>query len=146
MRARPVTVIAAATLLLLGLAGCQKPTPSVTVTSGRSSTHTEATTFCREGQSVVKQNCVEHLDRVGIVRVKAGERVSFDVDGELAENGWLLVDTDRQARSGVQDEHYFSYIPDFGAGPIIKLEVRSLSRPADNAVVTGVWRFELIQD
>jgi hypothetical protein len=132
-------------LAVLALAGCEKPTPGVTVSSGTTSVHSEATTYCREGQSAAKSNCVEHLDRVSVVRVKAGERVGIDVAKTIAEDGWILVDTGANARSDVQDELHFSYTPDFSRSPVIHLEVRSLDRVAENATVTGVWTFQLVQ-
>jgi hypothetical protein len=145
MRARPLATAAAAALLLFGLAACEKPTPGVTVVSGTSTAHVEATTYCHEGQTAANQDCAQDLEQVGIVRVKAGDRVGIDVDKSLVEHGWILVDTDAKARSGLQDGHYFSYVPDFSKGPIIHLEIHSLDQLAENAQVTGVWRFELIQ-
>jgi len=145
MRARPLFHAAAATVALLTLAGCQKPTPGVTVSSGASSAHLEATVYCRDGQSVDKQNCVQHLDRVVLMQVKPGQLVGFDVDSSLADHGWVLVDTDANATSGVQDSHYFSYTPQFRSSPIIHLEVRSLDAVAADAQVTGVWKIQLVQ-
>ena len=80
MPARPMVAVAAGALLLVGLTGCEKPTPGVTVSSGARSVHVESTTYCRDGQSAEQQNCVEHLDRSALIRVKAGNEVSFDVD------------------------------------------------------------------
>ena len=142
---RPLVTATAGAALLLTLTGCEKPTPGVTVASGSSSVHMESTTYCHEGQSAEAQNCVEHLDRLGVVKVKPGEQVMVDVDKDIAETGWVLVDADANARSSVQDEHYFSFTPDFRNGPVVKLEIRSLDKPADDARVTGVWKFQLIQ-
>lgn len=142
MRAR----LLAAPLLLLALAGCEKPTPGVTVSSGSNAVHREATTYCRDGQTAEKQNCQENLDEVGIVRVKPGERVGIDVSKALADKGWILVDTGANARSEVQDELHFSYTPDFSTSPVIHLEIRSLDKVADDANVTGVWTFQLVRD
>jgi hypothetical protein len=132
-------------LLVLALAGCEKPTPGVTVAAGSSSVHIESTTYCHDGQSAEQANCVEHLDRLGIIKVKRGEQVMVDVDKDIAEDGWVLVDSDANARSDIQDEHYFAFTPDFRNGPVVRLEIRSLDEPADNAQVTGVWKFQLIQ-
>lgn len=140
---RPRTLATAC--VLLALTACEQPTPSVTVTSGKHSVHSEATTYCRDGQSVAKQDCVEHLDRELIIKVKTGALVSIDVDKKIAEHGWILFDADANARSQVQDEHYFSYTPQFQNGAIIHLEIRSLDRVADNATTTGVWKFQLVQ-
>ena len=146
MSGRPLATAVAGTLLLVGLTGCQKPTPGVTVSSGKRSVHVEATTYCRDGQSAAQRNCVEHLKRFGLVRVKEGDAVAIDVDSSIAKHGWILVDADANARSAVQDEHHFSYTPDFRAGPVIHLEIRSLDRVADDATTTGVWKFQLVQE
>lgn len=140
----PVRPLLAAALLL-SLAACEKPTPGVTIAAGTRSVHIESTTYCHEGQSAEKRNCSEHLDRIGLVRVKEGQQVMIDVDSDIAENGWILVDTDANARSNVQDEHFFSYTPDFRNGPLVNLEVRSLDRPANDARQTGIWKFQLVQ-
>lgn len=146
MRARPLVSAAAAAVALTALAGCQKPTPGVTVSSGAQSSHIEATVFCRAGQSVEARNCVEHLDRVAVVKVKPGEQVGIDVDSTLADHGWLVFDTDQNARSSVQDQHYFAYTPQFrDNNPIINLEVRSLDKVAEDAHVTGVWKIQLVE-
>ncbi|MDP9182259.1 MAG: DUF2771 domain-containing protein [Actinomycetota bacterium] len=145
MRARPLASVAAGACLLVGLTGCQKPTPGVTASSGTRSVHIESTTYCRDGQSAAKQDCVEHLDRVGVLEVKQGNPVAFDVDPTLAEHGWILVLADANARSQVLDDHHFSYTPDFSSGPVVRLEVRSLDRAADDATTTGVWKFQLLQ-
>jgi hypothetical protein len=145
MPGRTVLVAAAGALALVGLTGCEKPTPGVSVTSGKHSVHVESTTYCRDGQSAAQRNCVEHLKRFGLVRVKDGDPVAIDVDSSIAKHGWILVDADANARSEVQDEHHFSYTPDFRSGPVIHLEIRSLDRVADDARTTGVWKFQLVQ-
>ena len=145
MPARPLATVAAGSCLLVGLAGCQKPTPGVTVSSGTHSVHVESATYCRDGQTVAKQDCVEHVSRVGIIEVKQGNRVGIDVDNAIAKHGWILVDADAKARSAVQDEHHFAYVPDFQRGPVIHLEIRSLDHVADDANITGVWKFQLVE-
>lgn len=146
MRARPLLHAAAAAVALTALAGCQKPTPGVTVSSGAHSSHIEATVFCRDGQTIAKQDCVEHLDHVAVLKVKAGEQVGFDVDSSLADHGWVLFDTDQNARTAIQDAHYFAYTPQFrDNNPVINLEVRSLSKVAEDAKVTGVWKIQLLE-
>jgi hypothetical protein len=145
MPARPHAPVAAGALLLVALTGCEKPTPGVTLSSGTQSVHMEATTFCRDGQTPAKQDCVEHLSRVAEITVKQGNQVSVDVDRTIAEHGWILVLPAGNQRSDVQDEHHFAYTPDFSAGPFIDLEVRSLDRVADDAQTTGIWKFRLRQ-
>jgi len=143
MPARPVATAVGGLLLLAGLTGCQQPTPGVTLSSGAHSVRIEATTYCRDGQSPAKQDCVEHLSRFAEIRVKQGDQVAVDVDMSIAEHGWILVLTACNQRSEVQDGHHFAYTPDFSAGPFIYLEVRSLDHVADDAATTGIWKFRL---
>jgi hypothetical protein len=145
---RPLAAAAAVAALLLTLSGCQKPTPGVTLVSGGDSVHTESATFCRDGQSATKQNCVVHKDQIGVIRVRQGDPVGIDVDRTLSKHGWLLYDADQKARSEIQNTHYFAYTPDFTNRPlksVINLEVWSTDHVAQDAGVTGVWRFQLIQ-
>jgi hypothetical protein len=145
---RPAVTALTGVAVLLSLTGCQKPTPGVTAVSRGQSVHVESASYCRDGQTVEKQDCVLHLDRVAVLRVKQGALVGIDVDSELTEKGWFLYDADAKARSAVQDSHYFSYTPDFSNRPLkglINLEVRSTDRVADDANVTGIWKIQLLQ-
>ena len=146
MPARPLVTATAGLLLLVGLTGCEKPTPGVTLSSGTHSVHIESTTYCRAGQSAERQDCVEHFDRVAELRVRPGNQVAVDVDRTLAEHGWILVLPKANQRSEVQDEHHFSYTPDFSGTPFVDLEVRSLDHAANNAQVTGIWKFRLVPE
>ena len=146
MPGRRLVTAVAGTVLLVTLSGCEKPTPGVTLSSGSRSVHVESTVFCRDGQSAEKRNCVEHLSRVGIIKVKAGEPVAVDVDSGLAKHGWRVVILDPNEASPVQDVHHFSFTPQFNRGPVMQVEIRSLDRVADDARTTGVWKFQLVQD
>ena len=145
---RPVVTSLAAIAALAGLAGCQKPTPAVTLVSGGHRVRTESASFCRAGQSVAAQNCVTHPGRLEVLRVRNGDQVGVDVDKALSDKGWELVDADAKQRSAVQDKHYFTFSADFANRPrpgIINLQVRSLDAVSDTASVTGIWQFQLVQ-
>ena len=145
---RTALTVAGSALSLVALAGCQKPTPAVTLVAGGHSVRTESTLYCRDGQSVAKNNCVAHADRLTILRVKQGDQVGVDVDRTLAKHGWYLIDMDASQRSAVQDEHYFTFNADFSnrkTPGVINLDVRSVDRVAENATATGSWRFQLLQ-
>jgi hypothetical protein len=146
MRARPLATAVVGASLLLGLTGCEKPTPGVTVSSGKRSAHVESTTFCRDGQSIDKNDCVNHADRSVLIRVATGEPVAIDVDKTIAEHGWRLVLVSTNEQTPVQDVHHFSFTPLFNQGPIVDLQVRSLDRVAEDAKTTGFWRIRLVQD
>ena len=149
MRARrPLVPTLVAGVLLLTLSGCERPTPGVTIVSGTETARADATTFCFGGP---EKDCVQDgsTENVGVLRVQEGEQIGVDVDRDLADSGWYLVDVDLKSRSAVQDRHYFAYTPSFQDRPqagIINLEVRSTERVAEDARTTGLWRFQLVQE
>jgi len=148
MNARPVVLCASAMVAVATLTGCQKPTPGVTLVSGGHTVRTESSVYCRDGQTVAKMDCSTHPARGQVLRVKQGAQVGVDVDKTLRDHGWLLIDADRKQRSNVQDTHYLTLDANFTGRPtpgIINLEVRSLDHASDNATVTGLWRFQLVQ-
>lgn len=145
---RPVVTSLTALAALAAVAGCQQPTPAVTLVSGGHRVRTESAVYCRDGQTVAKRDCVTHGGRREVLRVRNGDLVGIDVDKVLSDKGWELVDADAKQRSAVQDKHYFTFNANFANRPtpgVIDLEVRSLSRVAEDATVTGVWNFQLVQ-
>ena len=141
-----LTSVTAGALLLL-VSGCERPTPGVTLASGSDSVHVESTTFCFDEPD---KDCETNpgIDRVGVLQVRSGDTVSIDVDQELAEKGWYLVDADAQQRSGTLDKHHFTFTADFANRPtagVINLQVKSTVKVDDNARVRGYWRFQLVQ-
>jgi hypothetical protein len=146
MRARPLATAVVGASLLLGLTGCEKPTPGVTVSSGRHSQHVEATTYCRDGQSMKNNDCSTDKAESALIRVKSGAEVGIDVDSAIAEHGWRLVVVGTSDVSPVQDARHFSFNAVFNQGPILDLQVQSLERVAEDATATGFWRIRLVQD
>lgn len=139
-----------AVVALTTLTGCQKPTPIVTMVSGSTSVHRDATIFCFEGQSAQQQNCRTAKDTgPTVLEVKPGSTVGIDVARDLAENGWVVVlpgndqDPSNDQASGKQDEHYFSFTPQFESGPL-PVEVRMLDDGRTDAPTIGNWRFVLV--
>ena len=148
-RSRVVAGLSAATALV-ALTGCQKPTPIVTMVSGTSSVHRDATVFCFEGQSAQQQNCRTAEDTgPTVLKVKPGATVGIDVAKDLAENGWVVVlpgndqDPSNDQASGKQDKHYFSFTPQFESGPL-PIEVRMLDDGRTDAPTIGNWQFVLV--
>ena len=145
---RKALTVAGSAVALVALAGCQKPTPAVTLVADGERVRSESTVYCRDGQSIAKKDCVNHLDRLTVLRVKNGNQVGIDVDRTLAKHGWYLVDTDASQRSAVQNEHYFTIQANFSnrkTPGVINLDVLSVDHVAENATVTGTWRFQLVQ-
>ncbi len=145
---RPVVTSLVAFAALAAVAGCQQPTPAVTLVSSGHRVRTESASFCRDGQSLAMNTCVQHPQRREVLRVREGELVGIDVDKALSDSGWDYADADLKQRSSVQDKHYLTFKATFINRPtpgVIDLIVRSRSRVAEDAPVTGVWNFQLIQ-
>ena len=147
MHARRLATAVVGASLLLGLTGCEKPTPGVTVSSGRHSQHVQATTYCRTGQSVEQDTCATSKDQAALIRVKSGTEVGIDVDSAIAKQGWRLVVVGTNDVTPVQDSRHFSFPVVFSQGPILDLQVQALDRIAEGAKPTGsFWRIRLVQD
>ena len=139
-----------AALCGLALTGCQKPTPLVSLVSGTETVRTDATIFCFEGQSARQQNCRAPEGKPPtVLKVKPGAKVGVDVAKKVADAGWVIVlpgddqDPSNDQASGRQDEHYFSFTPQFESGPV-RLEVRMLDNGDSAAPTVGNWQFVLI--
>lgn len=151
---RPLATTLATAALLLAATGCQKPTPNVTMVSGREAAHAEAYQFCRNGEALTRVDgtqCRGTGKQVTILRAKQDAVVSVDVDSALAKTGWFVFDPDARRSYGLQDEHYTTLVADYTGRPVpgvINLEVRQLDHKptsdADIPKVTGVWKFQLI--
>jgi hypothetical protein len=139
---------------LLTLAGCQKPTPGVTLVNAGSSVHSEAVQFCRDGKFLTKVNgneCPGTGKAVTVLRARQDDRVGVDVDRALTKTGWYVFDTDSQRSYGFEETHYTSIVADFTNRPlagVIRLEVRQVDhKPKNNQdlpKVIGQWKFQLV--
>jgi len=146
-RRRPYVALLTA-VALLGLSGCQKPTPIVTVQSGGTSVHTDAGRWCFPGQS--GDGCrTDAAPEPAVLTVTPGQTIGVDVDKAVVERHWFVQQTQispppgQQAAAGqsnIQDQHYFS----FGTTdqPVL-VQVVALDGGSDKTRTTGVWSFVL---
>lgn len=150
---RPLATALTGIAVLLGLAGCQKPSPGVTLVSAGSSVHSQAVEFCRGATFLTNGNeCPGTGKGVTVLQVGQGELVGIDVDKKLADTGWYIYDADAQQRSAVKSKLYASFIADFTNRPVagvINLEVREVDhQPTSNTdapKLIGQWKFQLVQ-
>ena len=121
----------------------------MTLVSDGESVRTESAIYCETPEEQAASSCAESTGRIAVLQVRQGDQVGLDVDRDISEKGWFLVDVDSQQRSAVQDTHYFTFDADFSNRPqagLIRLEVRSLDRVAEEgAKVLGVWQIQLVQ-
>jgi hypothetical protein len=152
-RRRRLAASLGAGVALLGLTGCQKPTPIVTLYSGGSAIHDSAFVYCFDGQDPAKQPgqpgaCRYDADRPAMtLEVKPGDPVLVDVDKDLADAGWVVTLGPKggpSSRLATQDGHTSSFQPDFNSAPQQIVQVRKLESPRADARVLGLWQFELV--
>lgn len=155
-RRRRLTAALGACAAVLGLAGCERPTPIVTLYSSGTSLYDYALSYCFEGQDPAREPGTEgacRFDTAGrsakVLEVRPGEEVLVDVDRELSESGWVVVLRGSQqgqaSRLATQeDEHVTHFQPDFTQSPVITVEVQRLERPAEDARPTGIWQFQIV--
>ena len=139
-----------AAVSMVALTGCSKPTPIVSVVSGGTTKHTDATLYCFAGQSIAKKNCRTEDGRLPtVVKVKPGQPVGIDVAKELARSGWVVVlpaaGQGQDQSSGKQVSHYLSFTPQFTAqSPQVDIDVRMLDHGSEAKPTIGLWRFVLV--
>jgi hypothetical protein len=150
---RRLLLSAPALALLLTVAGCEKPTPGVTVVADGKSVHGEATQYCRGGANLVQGNeCPGTSDGTLVLEVRQGDDVAIDVDKEVSDSGWYVVDTDARTRYSYQSSHFTSFQADFSNRPVAGiinlsvLQVKSIpAKDSDVAPVIGQWKITLRQ-
>lgn len=150
---RRLAVALAASAALVGLTGCERPTPPVTLYSGNTSIHDSALSYCFEGQDPTAQPGTAGACRVEegrtpkVLEVRPGDEVTVDVSKDLADAGWFVAlrgTNGQAARLATQSEHVSSFQPDFSQSPSYVVEVRKLESAADDARPVGLWSFTIL--
>lgn len=146
---RRLLAAASAGFAVVGLTGCEQPTPIVTLQSGRTVVTSEAQSWCFGGRP--NAECRDQRATAPVVQMRAtpGQLVSIDVSKQVAERGWFVV----QETPGIdgqngayptRDDHYFSITM---PPATVRLTIRALDgEPApdgefDRNRVTGLWTF-----
>jgi len=140
---RPLTLaLAAATLL--GVTACEKPTPLVTLYGDGQTVKSEARVYCFPGQSVVQQDCATRRVAAPELIVEAGTEVAVDVDADIGE-GWYVVVNGERVGPVQRDRLFYRLPPLTVSDTALALEVRSVRGSGKNAVDTGRWLFTVRQ-
>ncbi len=122
-------VAALASLAVLGLAGCEKQSPYVTITGGGRTVKARAINYCRGVE------CDKTFD-VPVLRVSPGDSIGIDVPRSLAEQGWAVPELQDQ---GFRKDHYrvFTLPENIRSGDV------TLSVVRDGREGAGKWQFTL---
>jgi hypothetical protein len=126
-------------LLVAGgvLAGCQQPTPGVTLQSGSRVVRSSATVYVRDGKQVNGSRAVKSL------AVHPGALVNIDVDRSLSKKGWSVhittgADSTSTLNSAVfRGKQHFSFSVGSENTDVVISEQGTGSTPG------GLWAFTL---
>lgn len=129
----------AVTAATLVLAGCDKPTPRVTVQSGTTVVTTEASRYQRGGKVQTFSRSVPSLP------VHEGDRVAIDVPAGLAHDGWIVV-VDATQLTPIESGHFASVtITSLGKVGVSELRIERVGRRTANGgfASSGEWVVQL---
>jgi hypothetical protein len=143
MRARRTTATTTALLATLALAGCEKPTPFVTVYSSGTAADTKASVWCFEGQET-EEECRQADIEPPQVPVKSGS-LSINVDSEIAERGWWFQQEGQPAEAPRVQFGEYLVVPGVQLPPDgIALEIVAGDGSEAGGRQTGLYRFQLV--
>jgi hypothetical protein len=120
--------------------GCSRPTPLVSLYSGKTTVSSTAIGRYCVGDS--QTQCTTHTTAVPTLKVATGSSIGIDVPKSVAEQGWVL--TDQSGSPLVQKiykQHYVGLSGISLQGPTV-LQVVKLSK--DGQTPLGAWRFTLV--
>ena len=153
MRARRTAATTTALFATLALAGCEKPTPFLTVYSSGTAADTKASSWCFEVGE--ESTCREDDVPVPRVPVNSDGRIAVNVSHEVAERGWYLAaggepePTPEQLQQRVQFEDYSTTgVPQqlLANEDGFVLEIVVMGGPEAPTTRTGLYRFQLVPD
>lgn len=141
-RRRYLAVGVAVSAVSVLVAGCQQPTPSVTVQSGSRIVRDDATAYIRNGKEIRGSGPVK------VLAVRAGAQVGIDVDGTIADHGWSVHITPRTSGSSsssantldsplLKGQYHFTFDVGSTTTDIVIAEQGSGGQPQ------GLWAFTL---
>ncbi|WP_322754293.1 MULTISPECIES: hypothetical protein [unclassified Frankia] len=123
------------------LAGCDQPTPLVTMQAGRSFVQAQAASYDRDG-TVVKGAG----DQIPALHAAPGEIINIDVPKSVADRGYFLTSVDAQSNEvqisdTIKDQHYHLTTP--GRAGELPLTIFQVPR-SDSGPASGSWKFRLV--
>ncbi len=106
---RTATALGAASLGLVALSACDKPTPMVTATVGSDSVTTEAACY-DDGKALPQAEVRKCLSKKAdkTVSVSTGDKLRLGVDPETGDHGWLVLVDGKPALPEPVKKTYYS--------------------------------------
>ncbi len=123
------------------LAGCDQPTPLVTLQAGRHFVQAHAAEYDRDGTEVKDADY-----QIPVLHAAPGETINIDVPKSVADRGYFLTSTDAQSNDRpisdtIKDQHYRLTAP----GQAVELPLTIFQVPrTDSGPASGSWKFRLV--
>jgi hypothetical protein len=134
-RLRSGGALAVAAGALFTMTSCDKPTPLITLQSGRTVVSSEAVLYTRDGQTAQPKPAAQTL------YTRNGTTVQVSVAKDVADRGWLVRQGDTVIVSTTHDHAATFVASGLGSTP---LTLTILTAPTDNSNnASGLWVFKL---
>jgi hypothetical protein len=118
------------------LAGCEKPTPLVTMQAGATFVKTDAAQYLRNGTIVTDSSF-----SAPTLRATPGERLNIDVPKSVASHGFFVTYENQRISEVITAQHYGFTVPNaIGSGELTIFQAPTTG--STNA--TGSWPFRLV--
>lgn len=149
-RARTALVILGSAALVVGLAGCSKPTPGASVFSGTTSQFRHAVCWAFDADTIDPKVCAQDViakavsgPGVATIPVVPGETIGISVDPVVADAGWFPVIGDqRLTQSPITSTYYRFTFPDLQEVPAEGLTLQIVAGQDDKT--RGIWVYQLV--
>ncbi|KJE22220.1 hypothetical protein FF36_03483 [Frankia torreyi] len=136
-RRRPFPRLAAITAAIvavgLGVAGCDRPTPLVTMESGGDFVKTNAAQYLRDGALIQQTVSPPHLD------ARPGGSLNIDVPTSVADRGYFLSVNNQRITETISDTHYRYLLPNVQG--TVNLVVFAAPTDPKSTTASGSWPF-----
>ncbi|MGN6331242.1 MAG: hypothetical protein ACTHOD_06250 [Motilibacteraceae bacterium] len=128
---------------LLSLAGCEKPTPTVTVNSGSSTGHSDALCWNRDNATVAENDCRATGD-VPTIEVSPGQTIGISVDPAIAATGWIpAIGTQSLVGAPLTSTYYRFALNEQNLQQPLELRVYAVVKGQQPQQQRGLWVFRL---
>ncbi len=153
LRSRPARAAALGVVAMTALAACEKPSPGVTVWSGTTSRHAEATCWSFDGTATAGgvKTCTQQVVQTALggtdaptISVGEGNIVGISVDPTVADAGWYPnIGTSTLVQTPITNTYYRFAVPSGQTIPAAGLMLSVVAK-GSGQLPRGVWIFKLV--
>jgi hypothetical protein len=130
---RLAAILSAVVVTGLALAGCDRPTPLVTMESGGDFVQTNAAQYLRNGTVIQRTVSPPHLT------AKPGGSLNIDVPSSVADRGYFLSANNQRLTDTITSTHYRYPLPNVQG--TVNLVVFAAPTDPKSTTASGSWPF-----